>query len=503
MSFSFILVFYIVLVITWVIYHFIGGGYALDHPDYRKQHKNPTPQIGGIIFGPFFLLTVWLMNVAPGWYLICGLISIFLGAVDDINHISWKIKLFVQIILAFYIANIFWTKFELIYFYDFSINLPNYVLLGIFLVWFVGIYNAVNLLDGLDGLAGGFSFIISLGLFIFTEGKFSHINGIFSIIILAFLVYNQRPAKLFMGDAGSLFLGFHIASLPLVYVESNPSSGFLLITPFVLLASYLVADTTRVFFTRLADKKSPMTADTIHFHHLIYNKSGSYLAATGLIYFITLISVITAILSFESTLSSNIMIAHFALLLVFILTPPIQTYVPVITKIVKPFYRWQKIKEASHPSLVRTSFMILLLFSLILSIIIQSNFSPTFNLSNILSLLFFFILLILTWKDTMTIYVLQITIISIITKLTWQIELDVFSKLLVVMLCVSYSIFFLEKRIGCSLSKFSSIDLLIIITVIGGISFYLLGFPIYIWTLYMIFGVWFSVRFILLRTYLF
>tara|TARA_B100000586_G_scaffold148419_1_gene107826 strand:- start:1243 stop:1554 length:312 start_codon:yes stop_codon:yes gene_type:complete len=103
----------------------------------------------------------------------------------------------------------------------------------------------------------------------------------------------------------------------------------------------------------------------------------------------------------------------------------------------------------------------------------------------------------------MTIYVLQITLISIITKLTWQNELEVFSKFLITMLCVSYSIFFLEKRIGCSLSKFSSLDQLIIITVIGGIILYLLGLPISIWPFMMIFGVWFSTRFVLLRTYIF
>ena len=503
MSISFLLIFYVVLIITWIINHFLGERYALDHPNNRKQHKYPTPQIGGIIFAPLFLFAIWFLNIAPRWYLICGLITVLLGAADDNRHISWKFKLFVQVVIACYIANTFWAKFESIYFYDFSINLSNYALLGIFLVWFVGIYNAVNLLDGLDGLAGGFTFIISMGLFVFTEGKFSYINGIFSIIILAFIVYNQRPAKLFMGDAGSLFLGFYIATLPLLYVECNPSSSSsLLTTPFVLLASYLVADTTRVFFTRLADKKSPMTADTIHFHHLIYKQSGSYLAATGLIYFITLLSVIAAILFFELTLSSNTMIAHFAFLLVFILTPPIQTYVPFITKVVKPFYRWQKIRKVSRPSFLRTFFMTLLLLCLILLIIFQSNFSDIFNLSNILILLFFIIFLILNWKDAITIYVLQITLIFIFIKLTSQIELDFLSKLLITMLIITYSIFSLEKRIGSSLSQFSSLDLLIIIAVIGGIILHLLGISIPIWTSLMIYGVWFSVRFILLRTYI-
>ena len=76
-------------------------------------------------------------------------------------------------------------------------------------------------------------------------------------------------------------------------------------TPFVLLATYLVAATTRVFFTRLAVKKNPMTADTIHFHHVILQESGSYLASTGSIYFVTLMTALFAAFSFNNQLSNN------------------------------------------------------------------------------------------------------------------------------------------------------------------------------------------------------
>ena len=111
-------------------------------------------------------------------------------------------------------------------------------MLFIFIIWFIGIYNAVNLLDGLDGLAGGFLFILSVGLSITQIGVFSTYNGIFAIIILSFLIFNQRPSKLFMGDAGSLFLGFHVAVLPLLYSESIQLYESISMTPFILLSSY-------------------------------------------------------------------------------------------------------------------------------------------------------------------------------------------------------------------------------------------------------------------------
>ena len=91
-----------------------------------------------------------------------------------------------------------------------------------------------------------------------------------------------------------------------------------------------------------------MNADTIHFHHLILQNSGSYLFSVGSIYLLSMISIVGALLSFSNILSVNIMILHLASILIFILTPPVQTYVPLISKIVGPLYKWQKGEKRNY-----------------------------------------------------------------------------------------------------------------------------------------------------------
>ena len=145
MSFSPILFFSVSVIFTWVVFQLIGKNYALDHPNLRKRHGSSVPQIGGLVFGPLLLLIAWWLGLAPGWYLISGLVSILLGAADDVRHVPWQVKLMVQLALAAYIATIFWGSFDTITFYNYSFPVTQISLLAIFLFWFVGIYNAVNL----------------------------------------------------------------------------------------------------------------------------------------------------------------------------------------------------------------------------------------------------------------------------------------------------------------------------------------------------------------------
>ena len=495
-----ILFFSISLLITFFIYKIFGKKYAIDQPGIRKPHNIPTTQIGGIIFGPLLVIIGYYLELLPLWYILGGIISILLGAADDLFHVRWYFKLIIQLLLSTFIAYSFWGKFNVIIFYDFDIYVSQLILLFIFIIWFIGIYNAVNLLDGLDGLAGGFLFILSVGLSITQIGVFSTYNGIFAIIILSFLIFNQRPSKLFMGDAGSLFLGFHVAVLPLLYSESIHLSRSLSITPFILLSSYLIADTTRVFFTRILDKKSPMTADTIHFHHLIYQQSGSYLASIGSIYFITLFSLLISILSFNSTLTSNIMIIHLAVLLIFILTPPVQTYVPLFTKGIKPFYSWQKKRKKVEPFIPRTIFMITLLLLLLLSIFTNSNLNILIDYHHGIAAFSIALFAIINRKDIITMYVIQVSIILIFLEISWNKDIIMFSKLFTSLIFVSYFIFSIERRKGCSISSFSSLDLLVILINLGGIILSNVDSSFSFWFFLIIISLWFSIRFILGRT---
>ena len=487
------------LLFTIVILRLLGQKYALDHPDIRKQHMGAVPQIGGLIFGPLLLFIAWWSGLVPQWYIVGGGVSILLGTIDDNRNVPWQIKFTIQLALVAYISMLFWGRFEAITFYNLSFTMSQIGLLFIFLFWFTGIYNAVNLLDGLDGLAGGFMLLLCLGLGLSGSGSFATLNLMFSVILLGFLVFNQRPAKLFMGDAGSLFLGFHTAVLPLLFFGNTPAISSLNMTPFVLLVSYLIADTSRVFFTRLVSNKSPMTADTIHFHHLILQQSGSYLSSIGSILFITLLSVIGAVFSFHLELSINVMLVHLGLLLLFILTPPVQTYVPIITTAIGPLYNWQKSQHVSSPFLLRTIFMAALVIGSIFSLSLYCNLS-IINWQHGLAIILLLISIFIYRKDQMAKYVIQLGIVLLFTELYWGIELGIFTKLFTIFLLLSYLIFTLEKRTGCNISKFSTLDLLLILITFGGVTLALLGFPISIWFFLTMFSLWFGLSFLLHRT---
>ena len=502
MSFSPILILSVSVIFTWFVFQIVGRTYALDYPGLRKHHGSSVPQIGGLVFGPLLLLIAWWLGLAPGWYIISGFVSILLGAADDLLHVPWHVKLTVQLALMVYIATIFWGSFNTITFYNYSFSVTQIFLLVIFLIWFVGIYNAVNLLDGLDGLAGGFMVIICIGCAMLGNGAFSQLNFVFAIVLLGFLVFNQRPAKLFMGDAGSLFLGFHTAVLPLLFIEDNPAIKTLNMTPFVLLSSYLIADTTRVFFTRLASRKSPMTADTIHFHHLILQQSGSYLASILSIYVFTIILTIIAVISFQNVLSANVMLAHLSLLLIFILSPPIQTYVPIITRIVRPFNKWQKNEQKTSPYFFRTLFIIILLIGLFISLSVNYNIPVVLYWQGVLvAILLLLVIIFLNREEKMAMYVVQLGLILFFAEIYWDIEFNTVTKLVSILLFVSYVIFILEGRKGCNVSKFSSLDLLIILIAFGGMCVSVFGFITLSWFCFTLLSLWFSLRFVLLRTY--
>ena len=496
-----ILLFLISIIITAGFYQLVGRNFALDHPDSRKRHDHSKPQIGGLIFGTLLLLICWRLGLAPTWYLIGGIVSVVLGAVDDLRHVPWQIKLLIQLVLATYIALVFWGRFDTIAFYNIFFPVSQFGLLVIFLFWFVGVFNAINLLDGLDGLAGGFMLIICISIGLSNIGDFAEINIIIAALLFGFIVFNQRPAKLFMGDAGSLFLGFHAAVLPLLFVETSPTQGVLKMTPFILLLSYLVADTSRVFFTRIVNKKSPMTPDTIHLHHLLLMQSGSYLSSIASIYIVTLTSAIVAFYSFYTELSANVMLGHLALLLLFILTPPVQTYVPIITRTIRPFYTWQRHRQETIPFLPRTLFTGILLIGLIGSLFgYYEHISAIYFWQHGLAVFLLCIFIFYYRKEKMTMYVIQLALVLFFAEGYWNTELSILTKLFTTLLIVCYVIFTLERCIGCNITKFSALDLLIILIIIGGIALSMLGFSILFWFSLVLFSIWFSTSFILRRT---
>ena len=263
---------------------FLDPTYFMDRPNDRKIHDLPTPRFGGFAFSLIVIILGWFLLNSSGmytWYFLGALGMFILGAIDDFFGLSWHYKLPIQIFLGALVVIQFFPFIETVIFFDKVLPLSKWILMGIFLLWFIGISNSINLIDGLDGLAGGFMLLItftaSLLGFISGNESFVFINIIITAAILAFLHYNQKPAKFFMGDSGSLFLGYHLAVLPLLFVTTkNGIVNTIDMTPFILLSTYLIVDTLRVFVIRASKGKHPLEPDQLHLHYMIYNRGHSH-----------------------------------------------------------------------------------------------------------------------------------------------------------------------------------------------------------------------------------
>ena len=269
-----------------------------DMPDARKEHSSPIPTMGGIavIAGMMISLFLWFPfsnGVAQISFFFSIAVLFGLGILDDLKDLSAKYKFIVQVGLASLIAlsGIRITSFEGL----FGIaELPISAQYTFTILAIVGITNAFNLIDGIDGLAGGLGFmsLVILGLFLTMSGDSNTALVAFALAggMFAFLYFNFNPAKIFMGDTGSLVLGFVIAVLciRLIQVNAFVAAPVLSHAPvFVLGIVFIpVFDTLRVFAMRIWKGRSPFVADKTHIHHLITNQGFSHGFAAKLICFI-------------------------------------------------------------------------------------------------------------------------------------------------------------------------------------------------------------------------
>lgn len=269
-----------------------------DMPDVRKEHSSPIPTMGGIavIAGMMMALFLWFPfsnGVAQISFFFSIAVLFGLGILDDLKDLSAKYKFVVQVGLASLIAlsGIRITSFDGL----FGIaELPISAQYTFTILSIVGIINAFNLIDGIDGLAGGLGFmsLVTLGLFLTMSGDSHTALVAFALAgaIFAFLYFNFNPAKIFMGDTGSLVLGFVIAvlSIRLIQVNVFTANSVLPHAPvFVLGIVFIpVFDALRVFAVRIWKGNSPFVADKSHIHHLLTNQGFSHGFASRLICFI-------------------------------------------------------------------------------------------------------------------------------------------------------------------------------------------------------------------------
>ncbi len=281
----------------------------VDEPDDRKAHKVSTPSLGGIgIFaGTIFSIVLWTPFKYFGdlQYILTAFVIMFLvGARDDIDPISPYKKFGAQIFAAgllVFVANIRLTSMYGI----FGITvLPPIASILLSLFTIILIINAFNLIDGINGLSASIGLIIALcfGTWFFLIDKMDLSIVAFALAgsIIAFLKYNFTPAKIFMGDTGSLIIGLVCAILTIQFIELHKVIGD---SPFKFKATPAVAigvlilplfDTLRVFTIRIVNGRSPFSPDRNHIHHLLIDLDLSHMQATGTLVFVNLLFIYLA-----------------------------------------------------------------------------------------------------------------------------------------------------------------------------------------------------------------
>ncbi|HPB00502.1 MAG TPA: MraY family glycosyltransferase [Candidatus Marinimicrobia bacterium] len=262
-----------------------------DKPGGRHIHQHATPRTGGIAIFITFIITLNIVTKPPreftGLFLASSVVA-FVGIIDDIKHVPALIKLGAQIL-----ATIILIKYGI-----YLSFLPNHIIGNIFsyvltFIWIIGITNAYNCLDGLDGLAAGAAIIILLFYIIIATymvaDEFMAIVGLILLgAIIGFMPYNFRITKnalIFLGDAGSTFIGFTLAALS-IYGNWGISKSVDLVIP-ILLLGVPIADMIMTTITRIKDGKVKSVRQWLeyggndHFHHRLlqmgFTKTGSVL----------------------------------------------------------------------------------------------------------------------------------------------------------------------------------------------------------------------------------
>ena len=275
---------------------------AIDIPDERKIHKKPMPRLGGLaIYGAFLVgyilygeITTQIISILIGSFII-----LLIGIFDDIKPIKAKYKFLVQLIAAIIVViygQIFFTEISVL---GLTIRFNTIVSYILSIFFIVAISNAINLIDGLDGLADGISTIYFLTICIIAIilGRVTGLDFTLAIIMfgasLGFLIHNFPPARIFMGDSGSLFLGFMISVIALVSYKVATLTS--LIIPIVILA-IPIFDTALAILRRLLKKESIGTPDKEHFHHQLLKLKFSNRISIIIIYAISIIFSIVSIL---------------------------------------------------------------------------------------------------------------------------------------------------------------------------------------------------------------
>ena len=308
------------LILTHLMIKISKNMNIMDIPNERSVHKKPTPLLGGIaIFLSFLFGFILFGNQNPLMIsiLIASFLILLLGIFDDIKPIKARYKFVIHILVALIV--VFYGGLKLTHVDIFSLSL-NFKWMSpyITILIIVGIINAVNLIDGLDGLCAGISsiYFLTIGVIALILNKFNGLDIIISFIMLGstlgFLVFNFPPAKIFMGDTGSTFLGLMISVIMLLGFKTVTLTSLLI--PLVLLI-LPITDTLFAIIRRALNKKPIGQADKEHIHHQLLK----HLSTRKTILVIYVVDLIFSVVSIFYAIGKKKEMIIFYILLMFIL----------------------------------------------------------------------------------------------------------------------------------------------------------------------------------------
>jgi UDP-GlcNAc:undecaprenyl-phosphate GlcNAc-1-phosphate transferase len=265
-----------------------------DLPDERKIHLVPVPSLGGLgIFAGFILSCLFTVSFSSviefQYFFAAALIIFFLGLKDDIMVLSPVKKFIGQVFAAFIIIYKGGIQIHSMHGFLGVYELPDYFSLAITYLTVIVIINSFNLIDGVDGLASSLGLMTSLifGIYFYFVGQIEYAILAFALggSLLAFLIFNHSPARIFMGDTGSLLIGMVNAILVIRFINTADTPGSnlpLAASPAIGFAILMVPlfDTLRVFSIRIFNRRSPFSPDRNHVHHLLLDKGLSHTSIT-------------------------------------------------------------------------------------------------------------------------------------------------------------------------------------------------------------------------------
>lgn len=276
------IVFLISLILNKVLIQYSHILKLVDKPNNRSIHRVEKSRAGGLAIFLAFSFGIFISDISINIYVIFSFLVVFLlGLYDDRFSSSSKTKIFWIIIATIFLVLDDMYIRDLGVFLGKEIGLPTWLAIIFTTFALVGFINAVNLIDGIDGLCAGVSIVILIAYsylgFKYDDQFLFYIASFLIVSLLGFLWFNWNPSKIFMGDSGSLTLGFIIAILSIHSVDKN------YITPatILLLTAVPILDTLVVMLRRIINGHNPFHADKTHIHHIILKQHYQNVAKTS------------------------------------------------------------------------------------------------------------------------------------------------------------------------------------------------------------------------------